>query len=116
MATRQDYIDQAEANLGYRSDPTGAKALAFIEACEALRLVTPSSSASAAGGLVRYETGWDLPSVNQALNQAERWLAANVTRSVDALIATAQVPRQFGFNRMRNEYIPEQPPQNAEVH
>lgn len=118
MSTRDDYIAQYLANVSYEQDLTGAMANLFIGACKALLLINPESSATSQGGPNRFETkyGVNLDKVEGLMNQAQRWLSVNVTQNANALAATAQVPRQFGLNRMRRDHLPETPPMYANDH
>ena len=114
--TRDDYLQEILDTVSYESDVTGATCTRFIAACRALRILTPISSTQSQGGTTRFGTDFDNGQLAQMENQAQRFMQSLVSRNAGLVLQTAQVPRQFGFNRLRREWYGENPPQSAGVH
>ena len=110
MPTRQDYLQEIADTAGYRSDLTGGLCNRFIAACEALLVLTPSKSSTAQGGVTRFDSEYDNKTVQASLERAVRWLQQLQSTNPNALIQSAQVPRQFGLRRLRGterqDYVP----------
>ncbi|HEY0982374.1 hypothetical protein [Schlesneria sp.] len=103
MATpkRTDYLQEFTDTSDYQSDPTGTLARRFIVACRNLRLLTPSSSATAQGGLTRFETGFRVEELGKLQAEAQAWLNELESRSPTATALRGDVARQFSLERFR---------------
>lgn len=103
MATpkRVDYLQEFTDTSDYTSDLTGTLARRYIVACRNLRLLTPSSSATAQGGLTRFETGFRVEELGKLQAEAQAWLSNLNAQCPAALAAQGQVARQFSFERFR---------------
>jgi len=101
LPKRADYLQEFSDTSDYQSDLTGALARRFIVACRNLRLYTPSSSATAQGGLTRFETGFRVEELGKLQQEAQAWLNNLTAQSPAAVAASGQVARQFSLERFR---------------
>jgi hypothetical protein len=101
MPTRQDYLQEIADTVGYESDLTGSLCQRFIAATRAIIMLTPAKSSTAQGGVTRFDSEYDIKTLKEMLQMALRWQQQLQSTNPNALIQTAQVPRQFGLERLR---------------
>jgi hypothetical protein len=114
ILTRDDARAEILATLNYESDVTGALCQRFIAACRAMRLLQPSKSSTAQGGVTRFDSEFDMAQLAYMEQKATRWLNALTSQNPNLLLASAQVPRQISLERIRRtEFQPTTPQDNG---
>ena len=103
MPTRSDYLQEIADTVGYETDKTGALCQRFIAAARALIMFTPAKSSTAQGGVTRFDSEYDVKTLKAMLDAAILCLNQLSTTNPNVLIQTAQVGRQFGFEKIRRQ-------------